>query len=222
MLRLTRSQVVNVLFGCLLANSFFLIVNQLAELAAHPFTVVDLLGEAIPLQANFFVAYVMTNAILKSAMKLLGWLPLCIANCKLHLCAKSQKARDTIKKVPGGFSWSSAICNHTFMFLLIMTYCTITPIIIPVGFTYFIFAYALDKYTLIYKGQPKVDLVGLMFPTAFNQLCFCIVLYNIVMFGYFLGAGFIPGIVVTILTAIFGILYWVYMAYKYVPSLPLN
>lgn len=191
-------------------------VNQLEDLAKRPFTVVDLLGEAIPLQANFFISFVMTNALFKAAGRLLKWIPLCITHCKLACCAKSKRVRDQIRKVPPGFGWSSAIANHTFIFLIVMTYCTITPIIIPIGLLYFAVMYFIDKHLLLYFGQPKVDFVGLMFPVAFNQLCFCLCLYNLVMFGYFLGAGFIPGIVITVLTAIASILYWIYMAYKFV------
>jgi hypothetical protein len=191
-------------------------VNQLADLAKRPFTVVDLLGEAIPLQANFFVAFVMTNAILKSAARLIKWMPLCCTHCKLALCAKSKRKRDMLKRVPPGFDWAGAIATHTFIFLLVMTYCTITPIIVPFGLLYFAFMYFIDKYQLLFVGQPKTNLVGMMYPVAFNQLCFALCIYNLVMFGYFLGAGFIPGIVISILCAIFCILYSAYMNYKYV------
>eukprot|EP01127_Copromyxa_protea_P024303 TRINITY_DN9477_c0_g1_i1.p1 TRINITY_DN9477_c0_g1~~TRINITY_DN9477_c0_g1_i1.p1 ORF type:complete len:319 (-),score=44.40 TRINITY_DN9477_c0_g1_i1:30-986(-) len=156
----------------------------------------------------------MTNALTSTAGRILRWAPLLYTNCKL-ICIETTRERDSLKRIPPGFNWASSIANHTFIFLLVMTYCTITPIIVPFGLLYFGGSYFVDKHTLLFFGQPKEDLCGLMFPVAFNQLCATLCCYNLVMFGYFLGAGFGPGIAVTVLTTSGCILFWIYMSVKW-------
>jgi hypothetical protein len=56
------------------------------------------------------------------------------------------------------------------MFLIIMVFSTISPLMLAVGMCYYIVHYISERYVLLFRKVQKRESGGLMWPVAFQQL----------------------------------------------------
>jgi len=106
---------------------------------------------------------------------------------------------------------------QTFMFLVVISYATIAPLMSVLGLLYFFSMYVSTKFNLLYVAEQNWDSGGLFFTSAFTHLCIAMEVYLVTMIGVFLGAGAIFGTVVSILCAIAIAFYWYYMRMEWYP-----
>lgn len=227
-------RVVNVFLGGILANSFDQIASQLQQLAASPISIVPILGRSVPLQTNFFTQYCLVNGFLPAALKLLDpvgtLIHVIVAKC---FTGDSPRSRDSLyqpstiassfflrlyhSSLTGAFCFLKSIPSHTFMFLIVTVYSAISPLMLAVGLVFFAAHYVADRYDLLYRKEQRYDSGGLHWPIAFQQLCFGMLMYCLVMLSVFINFVWIFGIVVSAVAFFVILLYWIYMENTFRP-----
>lgn len=209
-------RIVNVLFGGILANSFDQIASQLQQLTESPLAIFPILGQAIPLQTNFFTQYCLVNGLMTAGINLLDPVGVIIHLFFWKILATTPRDYAELYR-PELVNWIKIIPVHTFMFLIVAVFSTISPLMLAVGLTYFGGHYLVDRYILLYRKVPKYESGGLFWPIAFQHMCIGMLFYILVMFAVFIDLVWVFGIVVTVIAFIVVMLFWAYMESTFRP-----
>jgi len=201
-------KVVNIYCTGILVNSFVGIFTQLRLLIEQPFLIIRNLGYIVPAQAIFLMNFVMTSALRESMLRL--WRPWSLLFECFGLCCCAITPRDYKRLYkPEVFEYYEAYPDKVFILVITLCYSNIAPIILAFGLVYFVLMYCTESYRLLYVCQSKSHSGGLLWTTAFNEICFGLVLYNATMMGVLLLKNTFVGAVIGFLM-IFVVTYFCY------------
>jgi len=210
-------KVVNIYCAGLLSNSFWKIINQLELIAEQPITLANLLGEAVPAQAIFFINYVTVAALRESMLAL--WKPGALVFERLGLCCLASTPRDLRDLyIPEMFIFQVSYPDRIFVLIVVLCYSNIAPLILPFGFLYFVFMTLTETHRLLYVCRRKSLGGGLVWCTMFNQGCFGVGMYGVTMLGVFATKKFVAGVVISILVVLAVILFAYCMNKRWFPT----
>ncbi|KAL7100942.1 hypothetical protein ACP275_08G026200 [Erythranthe tilingii] len=167
-------------------NIFF--ANVLSGTALYRFDVLfepkripELLAVAVPAQASFFIAYVVTSGWTKTfsselfRLKRLIW-----RHFKGNLCCKY----DHETEVPSN-PYHSEIPRILFFSLLGITYFFLAPLILPFLLIYYCFGYIIYRNQLLNVYEPKFETGGKFWPVVHDATIFSLILMHIIAIGIF-------------------------------------
>jgi hypothetical protein len=209
-------RVVNIFFGGILANAASQIAVQLTQLASSPISIVPILGKAIPLQQNFFIQFVLVNGLMTASLKIVNFVGLALHLIFRMISGKTPRGKAEVYTA-SLVDYITDIPFHTFIFLLVIVFSGLSPLMLLVGLVFYLSHYFADRYVLLYSKKTKWDSGGLLWPIAFQQFCICMILYHLVMLGVFINTVWVFGIVMAILCLITIIFYWIYVETVYRP-----
>ncbi|KAK4279399.1 hypothetical protein QN277_011186 [Acacia crassicarpa] len=177
----------NIFFANVLSGSAFYRVNVFLE----PKQIPTILAEAVPAQASFFIAYVVTGwtNVASELFQLLRF----ICNLKGRICSGN---RDDDFEAPS-FPYHSEIPGILFFVLLGITYFFLAPLILPFLLVYFCLGYIVYRNQLLNVYVPKYDTGGEFWAKVHNCTIFSLMLMHIIAIGIFglkklpLASGFI-------------------------------
>jgi len=208
-------KVVNIFLGGIIANTFLAIWTQLALIAASPFSIVAILAASIPAQSSFFLNFVLAMGLLKACSSLARLFKVCI------YAIKDKRAHTPRQKYmmrqPDPASYGATLAMHSFIMLLVFTYSTINPLILPIAMLYFASFYIVQKYNILFHNRQANEHGGFHWPTAFSQMCLALCIYHLIMLGIFIGVTFAFGIVVSVICFLLTVLYWAYFHFEWRP-----
>ncbi|ONI19176.1 hypothetical protein PRUPE_3G263100 [Prunus persica] len=151
------------------------------DIFLDPKEIPGILADAVPAQASFFIAYVVTSgwtSLLSSVLFRLS--PLI---CSIIKKPFSGKDGDELK-VPS-IPYHSHIPKVLFFGLLGITYFFLAPLIIPFLLVYCCLGYIIYRNQLLIVYAPKYDTGGRFWPTVHNSTIFSLVLMHIIAIGIF-------------------------------------
>lgn len=61
---------------------------------------------------------------------------------------------------PGGFHYGRFLAEHTLIFVYVMCYSCLAPLILPVGFAFFAGSYIVYKRQLLFVYEPEYETGG--------------------------------------------------------------
>eukprot|EP01125_Pyxidicula_operculata_P009371 TRINITY_DN3086_c0_g1_i2.p1 TRINITY_DN3086_c0_g1~~TRINITY_DN3086_c0_g1_i2.p1 ORF type:complete len:634 (-),score=78.98 TRINITY_DN3086_c0_g1_i2:322-2223(-) len=159
----------NMFFGSMLATTFFGVIDELLKYSQNPFLIISLLAQQLPSQVLFFINYLLINTFISFGLTL--WRPFSIVYHVSRLICCCVKFRVDIEKVyqPEDFDYPYYYGNHILVFLLVLTYSSISPLILPFGLLYFIIGYFVHKHNNLFVHQQPFEGFGNMWPTVFTQ-----------------------------------------------------
>jgi hypothetical protein len=147
------------------------ILDSLAAIIEDPSQVFVILGKSVPSVVGYFVMFVLT--------KLLAGLPLVflqsgtlfhriisIALCRDRI--STQRELDEAYK-PLPLDLGQEYPNQLLVIVIVFTYATISPIILPVGALYFLGALIVFKKQMLLAFSQAYESGGTFFPTACNR-----------------------------------------------------
>lgn len=177
-------QVINVFLTMLLASSVFTLLSEIEHYISDLGALVRVLATSIPPQANFFMNYVLISTITVYTLSL--WRPLdaIIYYIKKRFFVKTQRELDHLHQLEE-FTYPVAYGNTLLIFIIVLTYSSIAPLILPFGALYCALAYATTRYNLIYVYKSSYESGGKIFPSIINRICFGVVLYQVTLGGVF-------------------------------------
>ncbi|KAL0343855.1 UNVERIFIED_CONTAM: CSC1-like protein HYP1 [Sesamum angustifolium] len=167
----------NIFFANVLSGSALYRVDVFLE----PKRIPELLAVAVPGQASFFIAYVVTSGWTKTfsselfRLKRLFW-----SFLKGTLCWKS----DEELEVPSN-PYHSEIPRILFFSLLGMTYFFLAPLILPFLLVYYCLGYVIYRNQLLNVYAPKFETGGKFWPVVHDATNFSLILMHVIAIGIF-------------------------------------
>ncbi|KNC53885.1 early responsive to dehydration protein [Thecamonas trahens ATCC 50062] len=165
MIRFFTFQLFNVLLVVTLAGSFLGVASELAE---GPFTVISLLGSSIPAVANFYVAYVLLQALSGFPLELLRPVPLILGELKRRRALTAYQERSAWH--PGELFYGGEIAKHLVVFYIGIIFSFIAPVVLPVTALYFGLGLLVRRHHVAYVYVAPFEAGGSFWPRMFNRI----------------------------------------------------
>ncbi|XP_073120831.1 CSC1-like protein HYP1 isoform X2 [Henckelia pumila] len=152
-----------------------------ADIFLEPKNIPETLAAAVPGQASFFIAYVVTSGWTKIfSAKLFRLKPLIWSYAKGILCCHSDEEHEA-PSIP----YHSEIPKIMFFILLGVTYFFLAPLILPFVLVYFCFGYIVYRNQLFNVYKPKFETGGKFWTVVHDATIFALVLMHIIAIGIF-------------------------------------
>ncbi|KAF7828020.1 CSC1-like protein [Senna tora] len=165
----------NVFFATLFSGSVLTSLSIFLE----PKSIPQRLAVAVPAQASFFIAYVVTSGWTSTSSELFRIIPfICSLMRKTCICT------DDEFEVPS-LRFHSDIPRVLLFGLLGITYFFLAPLILPFLLIYLCLAYIIFRNQFINVYAPKYETAGKFWPTVHNSMIFSLVLMHIIAVGIF-------------------------------------
>ncbi|VVA20073.1 PREDICTED: CSC1 [Prunus dulcis] len=169
------------IWNIFLANTLSGSVLYRFNIFLEPKKIPGILADAVPAQASFFIAYVVTSgwtSLLSS--ELFRLLPLISSIIKRPFSGKD----DDEFEVPS-IPYHSDIPKVLFFGLLGITYFFLAPLILPFLLVYCCLGYIIYRNQLLNVYAPKYETGGRFWPTVHNSTIFSLVLMHVIAIGIF-------------------------------------
>ncbi|CAL0321733.1 unnamed protein product [Lupinus luteus] len=166
----------NIFFANVLSGSALYRVNVFLE----PKDIPRVLAEAVPSQASFFIAYVVTTGWTTIASELFQ-LPKLIFNFINRIFRR--KIGDGFE--PPSIPYHSEIPRIRLFALLGVTYFILAPLMLPFLLVYFCLGYIIYRNQLLKVYVPKYETGGGYWPTVHNSTIYSLVLMHVIAIGIF-------------------------------------
>ncbi|KAG0098662.1 hypothetical protein BGZ93_010799 [Podila epicladia] len=189
------------------AQSVNKVYHNIGELAL-------ILAQSLPRVAPFFVNYIILKGI--------GLLPLQLLQIGEVI---EQTAKGFLSKTPRDYAESRAppelkygvvYSNATLMFVIVLIYSCIQPLILVFGVSYFAMGSLVYKYQLLYVFFHPNESGGLIWPMVYNRIILGLMIFQTTMLGLFmLKKSFMLGsLIIPLLVGTTWFWYWTTEAYK--------
>ncbi|XP_028785586.1 CSC1-like protein At1g69450 isoform X1 [Neltuma alba] len=165
----------NVFFATVFSGSVLYQMSIFLDPKAIP----QKLAVAVPAQASFFIAYVVTSGWTSTSSELFRMFPLICSLIK-RPCA----SEDDEFEVPS-FPYHKDIPRVLMFGLLGITYFFLAPLILPFLLIYLCLAYIVFRNQFINVYAPKYETAGKFWPIVHNSMIFSLVLMHIIAVGIF-------------------------------------
>lgn len=166
----------NIFFANVLSGTVLYQVSVFLE----PQKIPSVLAEAVPAQASFFIAYVVTSGWTSLSSELFRSIPLL---CNFFKRVFSGKDDDEFE-VPS-IPYHSKIPKIIFFGLLGITYFFLSPLILPFLLVYYCMGYIIYRNQLLNVYAPKYEAGGRFWPIVHDSTIFSLVLMHIIAIGIF-------------------------------------
>ncbi|TKY50226.1 CSC protein HYP1 [Spatholobus suberectus] len=166
----------NIFFANVLSGSALYRVNVFLE----PKEIPRILADAVPSQASFFIAYVVTSGWTTIASELFRLTTLI---CNLISRTFGKNSDDDFE--PPAIPYHSEIPRILLFGLLGVTYFILAPLILPFLLIYFCLGYIIFRNQLLKVYVAKYETGGEFWPTVHNSTIFSLVLMHIIAIGIF-------------------------------------
>lgn len=172
----------NIFFANVLSGS---VLNQLSDLLDLK-NIPAKLAVAVPAQASFFIAYVVTSGWTSTSSELFRIVPFIAWLLQKCCCCCCKKSEDSIDEFEAPcIPYHVDIPRLLFFGLLGITYFFLAPLILPFLLVYFCLAYIIFKNQFINVYMPKYETAGSFWPTVHNSMIFSLVLMHAIAIGIF-------------------------------------
>ncbi|KAJ1398737.1 Calcium-dependent channel, 7TM region, putative phosphate [Sesbania bispinosa] len=166
----------NIFFANVLSGSALYRVNVFLE----PKEIPRVLAEAVPSQASFFIAYVVTSGWTAIASELFRLTTLISNFIYKTFCRNSNDDFE-----PPSIPYHSEIPRIRLFGLLGVTYFILAPLILPFLLIYFCLGYIIFRNQFLKVYVPKFETGGQFWPTVHNSTIFSLVLMHVIAIGIF-------------------------------------
>ncbi|XXG46923.1 hypothetical protein AAC387_Pa02g1651 [Persea americana] len=166
----------NIFFANVLSGSVYTQLNVLLD----PKNIPMRLAVAVPAQASFFIAYVVTS----------GWTSLASELARVIALITDFTGRHCSNKVNDEFQgpyipYNSDIPKILFFGLLGITYFLLAPIILPFLLGYYCLGYIVFRNQLLNVYSPRYETGGKFWPIVHNSTIFSLILMQAIAVGIF-------------------------------------
>ncbi|XP_054825190.1 CSC1-like protein At1g69450 [Prosopis cineraria] len=165
----------NVFFATVFSGSA---LNQVS-IFLDPKSIPQKLAVAVPAQASFFIAYVVTSGWTSTSSELFRIIPLICG-----LIRRPFMSEDDEFEVPS-FPYHKDIPRVLLFGLLGITYFFLAPLILPFLLIYLCLAYIVYRNQFLNVYAPKYETAGKFWPIVHNSMIFSLVLMHIIAVGIF-------------------------------------
>ncbi|KAK1306890.1 hypothetical protein QJS10_CPA10g02073 [Acorus calamus] len=166
----------NVFFANVLTGS----ISSQIEIFVEPKNIPSTLAVAVPAQASFFIAYVVTSGWTSLSSELTRTMSL-IGDFIGRHCLRCMNSEFHAPSIP----YHSDIPKILFFQLLGITYFILAPLILPFLLVYFSLGYIIYRNQLLNIYVPKFETGGKFWPIVHNSTIFSLILMHAIAIGIF-------------------------------------
>ncbi|CAF2192323.1 CSC1-like protein At1g69450 [Brassica rapa] len=165
----------NVFFATVFSGSAFYKLSVILD----PKEILFKLAVAVPAQASFFIAYVVTTGWTDTLTELFRVVPFMVSYVKRSL----EPTEEEFEVPPMRYHRDTP--RVLFFGLLGITYFFLAPLILPFIFLYFVLAYIIYRNQFINVYEPKYETGGMFWPMIHYTMIFSLVLMHGIAIGLF-------------------------------------
>ncbi|ORE03576.1 DUF221-domain-containing protein [Rhizopus microsporus var. microsporus] len=180
-------------------------MQTVIDFANNPTSIPERLADTLPNIAPFFINYVILQGFLLMPMNLLLLGALIVRGFYHAFICKTPRDHAE-NRAPWSFNYGTGYPVPLLVFIIVLEYSCISPIIMVFGAIYFCFTYVVYKYQFLYVYFRPYEAAGRLWIMTVPRIIFGLVLFQLTMTGYFvlrkfiaLGATCAPLIAITIL-----------------------
>ncbi|KAJ0037267.1 hypothetical protein Pint_23576 [Pistacia integerrima] len=166
----------NIFFATVFSGSVLYQINIFLD----PKTIPARLAVAVPAQASFFIAYVVTSGWTSTSSELFRIIPFICSIIRRPFT----KSTDDDFEVPS-IKYHSDIPRILLFGLLGITYFFLAPLILPFLLIYLCLAYIIYRNQFMNVYEPKYETAGKFWPIVHNSMIFSLVLMHCIAVGIF-------------------------------------
>ncbi|OWM64559.1 CSC1-like protein HYP1 [Punica granatum] len=166
----------NIFFANALSGSALYQIDVILD----PKNIPRVLAEAVPGQASFFIAYVVTSGWTGVSSELFRLLPLISNYCRRLFCKKD----DEHVEVPST-PYHSQIPKILVFELLGLTYFFLAPLILPFILIFYCMGYIVYRNQILNVYMSKYETSGKFWPLVHSSTIFSLVLMHVIAIGLF-------------------------------------
>ncbi|KAL5773956.1 hypothetical protein ACOSP7_011513 [Xanthoceras sorbifolium] len=178
--------VLNVFIGVTLSGTLF---STLKSIQKNTSGIFKLLADSLPGNATFFLTFVALKFFIGYGLELSRIVPLIIYHVKRKYLCKTE-AELKAAWFPGDLSYGTRVPNDLLTLTIVFCYSCISPLIIPFGVLYFALGWLILRNQALKVYVPSYESYGRLWPHMFKRVVAALILYQILMFGYFLSKEF--------------------------------
>ncbi|KAI9027244.1 hypothetical protein CLU79DRAFT_740969 [Phycomyces nitens] len=191
----------NVLLVFTISSALF---KALTEMIEDPTKISQILATRLPQVAPFFVNYTVMQGMMLLPIQLLQIGPIIVQLLQSAFFCKTPRDYAEVL-APRMYNYGSGYPVPVFMFVVLLVYSTISPLILLFGAVYYGLAYLVFKYQLLYVYFHPYEVAGRMWPLVFSRIIVGLLLFQLTSSGLFvlrhaypLAALCLPLILITI------------------------
>ncbi|XP_049851396.1 uncharacterized protein LOC126325939 [Schistocerca gregaria] len=198
--------IINVFLGSVAAGSVISITGM-QSIAERPIDTIRQLGLSVPAQAGFFINYFVINSVLWNIsiviqpVRLMKWIYYNYINT-----TETPQRTKWLKSLPR-FYFYIEYSEQLLYFSILITFCSLAPIITPFGVLYFGSKWIASRYFILFLHCKRYEGFASAWPDVFNCACLSILIYQIIIAGYFMLFSELTMVIMTFLFAVFTIFY---------------
>lgn len=178
--RLFVFYVFNVFLVVTISGSVLGVLDTIIE---NPGEIVDLLGRSLPGVAVFFTNYVLLQGLSLFPLELLRVGPLILSFWKPGRAKTQRELMEGLD--PSDARYYILYPKQLVVFVICLTYSTISPLILPIAVVYYSLAYLVYRHQILYVYMPKSESGGVAWPSVFNRIMFGLFIYQLTLIGLF-------------------------------------
>ncbi|KAI0217941.1 hypothetical protein L0F63_007178 [Massospora cicadina] len=173
--------VVSVLFVYTMAHSYW--GEVITKFVAKPYALFEILAETLPNASPnaspFFISYVLVLGVACFPLQLLH--PGAVARRVVHWLYCSTPRDFAGLLAPVYIDYGGLYGQPMLVFVAVITYSALSPLILVFGAIYFFTGHLVMKYLLLYVFWRRYESGGRMWPVVFRRLMFGVVLLQVTM-----------------------------------------
>jgi len=162
--------------------------DALYKIVDHPGNAFAILSASFPSVVGYFVSLLMTKTLAGLPIVMLRvtdlgrylFYKLCFRERKM-----TQRELDNIYK-PAMLQYGYEYPTQLLVIVICFTYACISPVILPFGAAYFLFALVVYKMQVLYVFSSKFESGGAMFPSVCNRTLIGLICGQLTLIGYML------------------------------------
>ncbi|KAK9716732.1 hypothetical protein K7432_006700 [Basidiobolus ranarum] len=185
-------QLINVLLIFTVASTFF---SSFYAILDKPTEVTTILGRQLPLFAPFFINYVTILGLGYLPLKLVQLGPMILFVVRKLFSSSPRDFAELLTPVNIDYGWVYPV--PMLVFVIVLTYSVMTPLILVFGAAYFSIAYLFHKYNFLYVYFRRFETGGIFWPVVVRRLVVGIFIFQLTMLGVLiLNDALIPGLLI--------------------------
>lgn len=164
------------------------IATSLHSILNHPSSIMSILGNSVPTFSIYFANLIITRTFTGIPIEMLRIFPSLSYYSTTLLNDKKKCTRRELKlgifadpPIAYGFVYP----NILMVIMIMVTYCCISPLILPLSFTFFVFSYFLYKYQLVYVFVNNYQSGGFMWYAVFDRSMLALLCGSTTLLCYF-------------------------------------
>lgn len=163
------------------------IVSSIYEILQFPQSIFSILGNNLPSFSMYFANLLIIKSFTAVPLELMRIVPLVeIYFVKLFVdkkkCTRRELRSGAFADRPILYGW--VYPNLLMVLMILLTYCCIAPLLMPLGVVYFALAYIMYKYQLLYVFINDYQSGGYMWYAVFSRSIVALVCGSMVLMGY--------------------------------------